>query len=99
MIKHLLNRFFTHINFPIDKFGQHTRIVFFLSFLIGISFFKAQTISINSISTLREPSGETGYTLDGLHMVNSAREKLLDIFNFSPIGIYPKKVVIDDWYS
>ncbi len=32
-------------------------------------------------------------------MVNSAREKLLDNFNFSPSGIYPKSVVIDDWYS
>lgn len=57
-----------------------------------------QQIVIQSISNNRQTSGDQGYTLDGLMMANSSREKLLNINNFGLNGIYPKEIQILDLY-
>jgi gliding motility-associated-like protein len=58
-----------------------------------------QTITINSITASRQPYGDQGYTLDGIRMSLLARVKLLNSYNFSSIGIYPKSVAIIDGYG
>lgn len=65
-----------------------------LNFKVGYT----QSINIHSVSTARQPSGDKGYTLDGIHM-STSRLKLLDASNFDKNGTYPKKVVITDNYS
>jgi len=58
-----------------------------------------QNISIHSISTVRQTSGDNGYTLDGFRMTEGSRQKLLNPNNFGPRGIYPKLVSISDNYG
>lgn len=68
----------------------------FFIFICASSF--SQTITLHSISNARQPGGAEGYTLDGQHMLTSSREKLLHQYNFSPTGIYPKSININDGY-
>jgi len=58
-----------------------------------------QNITINSISTVRQSSGDNGYTLDGFLMTEGSRPKLLNPGNFGVNGIYPKVISIRDNYG
>ena len=78
---------------------MHFRYLIFLSILIISSNTVAQNISIHSISTVRQPSGDNGYTLDGHLMNESGRKKLLNPNYFGENGIYNKSVTIFDGYG
>lgn len=78
---------------------MHFRYFIFLSILIISSNTVAQNISIHSISTVRQPSGDNGYTLDGHLMNESGRKKLLNPNYFGENGIYNKSVTIFDGYG
>jgi len=58
-----------------------------------------QNININSISTIRQSSGDNGYTLDGFRMTEGSRPKLLNPSNFGANGIYTKVISISDNYG
>jgi gliding motility-associated-like protein len=76
--------------------------LFYLFFLAVLFFAKdanSQNISIHSISTARQPSGDNGYTLDGHLMNESGRKKLLNPINFGENGIYNRSVSIFDGYA
>jgi len=75
-----------------------TKLLFCILTNCLVSLAIAQTIDVHSISE-RQPVGDNGYTLDGAHMNQSSRVKLLDITNFGPSGVYPKSVSITDGYD
>lgn len=65
---------------------------------IFLNLLSAQVIQIHSIADAREPSiGDTGYTLDGSHMDQTATAKLQNIALFGTI--YPKTINITHAYS
>ena len=55
-------------------------------------------IELHSITNARMSTGDVGYTLDGLQMVNS-RVKLESSANFGPGGRYGKSIQITDGYG
>jgi gliding motility-associated-like protein len=74
-----------------------TIICLFISFLGPKGF--CQNININSISSVRQPSGDNGYTLDGFRMTEGSRPKLLNPGNFGVNGTYPHVISISDNYG
>lgn len=54
-------------------------------------------IELHSIATLRQPAGDSGYTLDGIHMTDS-RSKIENAANFGASGTYQKSILITDAY-
>ena len=76
-------------------------IEIFLTGVLTFSMFAsiAQTINIHSIDDSRMQAGDYGYTLNGMHMIYSSTEKLLDTSNFSATGTYPKNINITNDYG
>ena len=69
-----------------------------ISITLNISL-RGQVISINSITTDRQPAtGTNGYTLDGMWMLNTARQKILSANNFGSFGTYSKSISVYDGY-
>jgi gliding motility-associated-like protein len=68
----------------------------FLFFLLQA---KSQVIQLHSITTKRQPSGDRGYTLDGMYMATTSRIKLLNPAHFGVSGVYPKAINIYDGYG
>ncbi|HKL39810.1 MAG TPA: T9SS type A sorting domain-containing protein [Cryomorphaceae bacterium] len=66
--------------------------------LCSLSVSAQETISMHSITTDRQPLGDTGYTLDGFPM-SEARLKLLSTANFGSNGTYEKSIEITDGYA
>lgn len=60
---------------------------------------EATTIRLHSITDGRQTGGDHGYTLNGPRMINHARPKLENPAYFSPTGIYPKTILINDSYG
>jgi gliding motility-associated-like protein len=58
----------------------------------------SQNICINSVTNIRQPAGDVGYTLDGIRMTG-ARAKLLSPDNFGTAGIYQKSISIQDGFG
>jgi gliding motility-associated-like protein len=75
------------------------KLCLFLIFSVLSAHSYAQTISIHSITTSRQTSGDAGYTLDGNFMIGGSRLKLLSSSNFGSSGTYPKAVTIFDGYG
>ncbi len=75
---------------------KHKFIQFVFIFISTI--FYGQTLTIHSISTLRQTGGDFGYTLDGGRMIDS-RSKLLNPTNFGPSGTHGKSIALMDAYS
>jgi hypothetical protein len=66
--------------------------------MLAVCFANAQSvIELHSIATLRQPAGDGGYTLDGIHMVDS-RSKIENAANFGASGTYQKSIIITDFY-
>jgi hypothetical protein len=65
--------------------------------LVSLHVNAQDNINIHSITTDRMPTGDYGYTLDGLRMTG-ARAKLLEPANFGSGGTYPKSISIVDAY-
>lgn len=72
-------------------------IVFFCG--LALSTTAQETIKLHSVSINRQPTGETGYTLNGSQMINTSRVKLLNTDNFGPSGTYAKTIEITDAYG
>ena len=66
--------------------------------MCSLSVSAQETISMHSITTGRQPLGDSGYTLDGFTM-SEARLKLLNEENFGIDGTYPKSIEITDGYA
>ncbi len=58
----------------------------------------AQEIRIHSVTTDRQASGDIGYTLDGLRMVNHSTPKIINPDHFGD-GVYPKYMNLTHGYG
>ena len=73
-------------------------ISLFVALLFFFTICEAQVIEIHSVTTNRQASGDVGYTLDGIRMVNHATPKIQNPDLFGD-GIYPKYTNLTHGYG